>query len=89
MDTFFQNSSLPTKKIFQLSYWAYQLGNIEHLEFETGIGHTSIVQWTQFSLIFVQSVFWQILNESVVMALLLKSMKLVSQSESKTGFHSF
>ena len=44
--TFFEGSHLSTKQIFHLSYlWAQQYGKIAQMEHETGIGHTSIVDW--------------------------------------------
>lgn len=47
--TFFEGSTIPIKKIFQLSYyWAHSLGTQEHQEFETEISHPTVVQWHQY-----------------------------------------
>ena len=47
--TFFEGSHLSTKQIFHLSYlWAQQYEKIAQMEHETGIGHTSIVDWLNF-----------------------------------------
>ncbi|KAF7636222.1 DDE_Tnp_IS1595 domain-containing protein, partial [Meloidogyne graminicola] len=47
--TFFQETHLELKKIFELSYfWARRYGKYEELEFETGISRPAICDWLNF-----------------------------------------